>query len=83
MSKPSEENWKFYRRIDVSVIIQIVLLAGLIISSWVNLQSQLDVLQRDVNQLLQCNREFKQKLETLSGKNIVIEYRLKTLELAE
>jgi len=76
----NQRNWQFNRQINVSVIIQLVFLASLIVGSWVNLQRQLDLLQRDVTMLLQCQKDFTQKIETLSAKNISYEYRLQALE---
>jgi hypothetical protein len=48
--------------------------------SWVNLQRQLDLLQRDVTMLLQCQKNFEQKLESLWSQSISYEYRLRALE---
>lgn len=72
--------WQFNRQINLSVLVQLVLLAALIVGSWVNLQSQLDLLQRDVTMLLQCQKNFEQKLESLSAKSISYEYRLQAIE---
>ena len=36
--------WQLERRVSVSVILQLVTLAGLILGSWVNLQRQLDLI---------------------------------------
>ena len=66
--------------VNVSVLVQLVFLASLIVGSWVNLQRQLDLLQRDVTMLLQCHKDFTLKLETLSAKSISYEYRLRALE---
>jgi hypothetical protein len=55
-------------------------LASLIVGSWVNLQRQLDLLQRDVNMLLDGQKEFEQKLELLWSKSISHEYRLRIVE---
>jgi hypothetical protein len=62
------------------VIVQLVLLASLIVGSWVNLQRQLDLLQRDVSTLLQSQNTLKQKLESLWTKSISYEYRLQAIE---
>jgi hypothetical protein len=62
------------------VLIQLVFLASLIVGSWVNLQRQLDLLQRDVTYLCQCQKDFEQKLESLSAKSISYEYRLRAIE---
>jgi flagellar biosynthesis chaperone FliJ len=48
--------------------------------SWVNLQRQLDLLQRDVTSLLESQRRATEKVETLQEKVISHEFRLKQLE---
>ncbi|MCJ7776714.1 MAG: hypothetical protein MUP16_00120 [Sedimentisphaerales bacterium] len=78
--KRNNRSWQFNRQINVSVLIQLVFLASLIVGSWVNLQRQLDLLQRDVTMLLQCQKDFTVKLETLSAKSISYDYRLRSLE---
>ncbi len=80
MPENNSRSWQFSRQINVSVLIQLALLAGLIIGSYVNLQRQLDLLQHDVTMLLQCQRSFEQKLELLSEKSVSYEYRLRALE---
>jgi hypothetical protein len=79
-SHPISENWRLNRQVNVSMLIQLALLASLIVGSWVNLQRQLDLLQHDVTMLLACQKNFEQKLETLSAKSISYEYRLQALE---
>ncbi|MFA5422700.1 MAG: hypothetical protein WC374_02460 [Phycisphaerae bacterium] len=68
------------RQINLSTLVQLVLLAGLILTSWVNLQRQLDLLQHDVTQLLNCQKELQSKFETLSERSISYEYRLQAME---
>jgi hypothetical protein len=82
MSDDSQDSksWQFNRQINISVLVQLVLLASLILGSWVNLQRQLDLLQRDVGMLLQCQKNFEQKLESLWSKSISYEYRLRAIE---
>jgi len=80
MPENNSRSWQFSRQINVSVLIQLALLAGLIIGSYVNLQRQLDLLQHDVTMLLQCQRSFEQRLELLSEKSVSYEYRLRALE---
>lgn len=65
MTPRDSKTWRLNRQINLSVIVQLVLLASLIVGSWVNLQRQLDLLQRDVNMLLQSQETLQQKLETL------------------
>ena len=80
MTEVNSKSWQFNRQINVSVLVQLVFLASLIVGSWVNLQRQLDLLRRDVGMLLQCQQNFEQKLESLWSKSISYEYRLRALE---
>ena len=72
--------WRFSRQITVSVVIELVLLASLIIGSWVNLQRQLDILQHDVELLLRSQKQFQEKLESVQLKCVSHEYRLQNVE---
>ena len=76
----NQRTWQFNRQINVSVLIQLVFLASLIVGSWINLQRQLDLLQHDVAMLLQCQKEFQLKLESLTAETISHEYRLRAIE---
>ena len=75
-----QERWRFERRVNVSALVQLITLAGLIVGSWANLQRQLDAVQRDVQQLLAAQEKFCAKLESLQEKSISHEYRLQTAE---
>jgi hypothetical protein len=80
MTPRKTKSWRLNRQINLSVIVQLVLLASLIVGSWLNLQRQLDLLQRDVSMLLQSQNSIDQKLESLWTKSISHEYRLQTIE---
>lgn len=80
MAENNSKTWRFNRQINVSVLVQLLLLAALIVGSWVNLQRQLDLLQHDVTALLQCQKDFQLKLESLSERSISYEYRLRAIE---
>jgi hypothetical protein len=85
MSDTKNQNqraWRFDRRVNLSVLIQLAFLASLIVGSWLNLQSQLDLLQHDVSILLQSQKSFEQKLELLSAKSISYEFRIQAIEKA-
>jgi len=86
MSRVIQENtagWRIDRRVNLSVLLQLMVIASLILGSWVNLQRQLDLLQHDVTILLQSQKEFQQKLESLSERSLSCEYRLRALEKAD
>ena len=72
--------WRLQRQVSVSVLVQLVTLAGLIVGSWVNLQRQLDLVSHDVKQLLDAQEKFCDKLETLQERTIAHEYRLRQVE---
>jgi hypothetical protein len=80
MIKENSKRWQFDTQINLSVLIQLILLTSLIVGSWVNLQRQLDLLQRDVTMLIESNASFCQKFETLLTRSIEHEYRLQSLE---
>jgi chromosome segregation ATPase len=80
MTPGNSKSWRLNRQINLSVIVQLVLLASLIVGSWVNLQRQLDLLQRDVSMLLQSQNSLQQKLDSLWTKSISYEYRLQAIE---
>lgn len=80
MTPGNSKSWRLNRQVNLSVIIQLVLLASLIVGSWVNLERQLDLLQRDVSMLLQSQNSIEQKLESLWTKSISHEYRLLAVE---
>ena len=80
MANAKPANWRFDRRINLSVLLQVMVLASLILGSWVNLQRELDLLQHQVTMLLQSQQEFQQRLESLSERSLAYEYRLQALE---
>ena len=76
----NNKSWKLNRQVNVSVLIQLVLLASLIVGSWVNLQRQLDMLQKDVTILLDNQNKFERRIESLQAKSIAFEYRIRAIE---
>ena len=80
MAKTKDTGWRLNRQVNISVLVQLLFLASLIVGSWVNLQRQLDLLQHDVSMLLESNRKFQENLEKLSVKSVAMDYRLKSVE---
>jgi len=76
----SNNRWRLQRQVSLSVLVQLITLAGLILGSWVNLQRQLDLVSHDVKQLLTAQEKLCDKLETLQERTIAQEYRLRTIE---
>jgi len=82
MAKENSQSWQFNRQVNLSVLVQLLFLASLIVGSWVNLQRQLDLLQHDMTYLCQCQKNFEQRVELLSTKSVSYEYRLRAIEKA-
>jgi septal ring factor EnvC (AmiA/AmiB activator) len=80
MTRGNGKIWRLNRTVNPSVLVQLAFLASLIVGSWVNLQRQLDSLQRDVTSLLESQKRSADKVEALQEKVISHEFRLKHLE---
>ena len=80
MTPAPSKSWRLNRQINLSVIVQLMLLASLIMGSWLNLQRQLDLLQRDMTMLLESHDRFQEKLESLWTQSLSHEYRLQAIE---
>jgi hypothetical protein len=83
MADENGSRWQLNRQVNVSVLVQLVFLAALIVGSWVTLQRQLDLLQRGVTQLIESQKLSQQKLESLTEKSISFDYRLRAVEKEE
>ena len=75
-----DNRWRLNRQVNLSVLIQLLFLASLIVGTWVNLQNRLSLLQRDVNMLIESNKHFQNRLEVLTERTFASEYRIKVLE---
>ncbi len=80
MGESNSRGWHFHKQINLSVLVQLVFLASLIIGSWVNLQRQLDLLAKDVAVLIESQKDIKCKIEQLTEKSISYDYRLRAVE---
>jgi len=81
MSKDIGHNrWVVNRQVNLSVFIQLLLLASLIVGTWVNLQNRLAVLQHDVDMMIDSNKCFQKKLDSLAEHMVACEYRIRAME---
>jgi hypothetical protein len=80
MTRERTTRWRLDRRVSLSVLLQLVVLASMILGSWLNLQRQIDSVQHDVTTLLTSQKESQQKLERLSERSLSHEYRLQVIE---
>ena len=78
--RTENSKWHFSRQVNLSAAVQIVLLASLIIGTWVNLQRQLCLLQHDIGLLIATQQKFQDKIESLNNVCISYEYRLRAVE---
>jgi len=83
MAEGNSKVWRVNRQVSASVFIQLIFLASLIVGSWLNLQRQLDLLQHDVRLILDTQKAFGDKFESLQEKVVAHEYRLRAVEKAE
>jgi hypothetical protein len=79
----NNNGWHLNRQVNLGVIVQLVLLASLIVGSWVNLQRQLDIVQHDINLILQTQQNWQNKLDGLNERCVSYEYRLRAIEKKE
>ena len=68
------------RRIRVSLILQLVAPAALILGSWINLQRQLDLVAHDVKLLLNKQEKFASRLDVLQEKILSHDFQLRALQ---
>ena len=80
MSSGNSKRWRFDRHVNLSIIVELLLLVSLIVGSWVNLQGRLGFLQRDVEMLIKQQKEFCSKVDGLNEKCISFEYRIRSVE---
>ncbi len=80
MAENKNGGWRIDRRLGISTVVQLVLLAGLIIGSWVNLQRQLALLQRDVAELVETCKGSDEQIEDVKNRYMSHEYRIRVIE---
>ncbi len=78
-----KNKWNFNRQLNLSVLVQLIFLASLIIGTWVNIQRQLCLVQHDIERLIESHKTFQQKFEILNNMCIGYEYRLRALETSQ
>ncbi len=79
-SNSNTMRWQLNRKINLTVFVQLIFLATLIVGTWVNLQRQLCIVQHDIGLLIQAQEKSQKKLEEVTEKTISHEYRLRSVE---
>ena len=76
----AENKWRVNKQVNLSVVVQLVFLASLIIGTWVNLQRQLCLLRADMDRLIKCQERFSRRIDSLNEQSIGFEYRIRSVE---
>jgi hypothetical protein len=76
----SENSWQFKKEVNLSMVIQLCLMASLVVGSWLNLERRIDALQHDVETLLKGQERFAGKVDELGTQGVRHEYRLEVIE---
>ncbi len=72
--------WQFKKEVNLSMVLQLCLMASLVIGSWLNLERRIDALQHDVEMLLKGQDRFSGRVEELSAASARTQYRLEAIE---
>ena len=80
MYNSNNEKWHINKQINISTIIQIILLASLILGSWLNIQYQLNTLENDISQILKGQKCFAEKVENLSSDVFANKYEIRIIK---
>ena len=76
----NENTWQFKKEVNLSMMIQLCLMASLVVGSWLNLERRIDALQYDVETLLKGQERFAGKVDELGTVSVRHEYRLEVIE---
>lgn len=83
MQTTKDFRWRLDRQVNLSMLIQLVLLASLILGQWMDTQRRLDRVSYDVARLGEQLEQFGRRLDGVSEKTIASEVRLSVLESKE
>jgi hypothetical protein len=72
--------WKFRKEVNLSMVVQLCLMASLVAGSWFNLERRIAMLQHDVDALLKGQERFTSRVEQLSADAVRHEYKLEIIE---
>jgi hypothetical protein len=80
MRSTKDNRWRFDRQLNLTMLVQLALLASLILGQWMDTQRRLDRVSYDVAKLSERVSRFGERLDGVSEKTIRHEVRLSTLE---
>ena len=83
MQTTKDFRWRLDRQVNLSMLIQLVLLASLILGQWMDTQRRLDRVSYDVTRLGEQLEQFGRRLDGVNEKTLAHEVRLSVLETRE
>ena len=80
MSTANHSRWQMNRQVNVSMVVQVVLLASLIVGNWVDGQRRMDRLSYDMTRVIDQVRQIGERMDSVNERTISHEYRLRAVE---
>jgi hypothetical protein len=75
-----EFRWRMSRQVNVSMVVQVALLASLIVGNWVDGQRRMDRLGYDMTRVIEQVRQIGERMDGVNERTISHEYRLRAVE---
>ncbi len=75
-------SWQFRREITLGAVVQLIVLAGMVIAGWSNLQKELALIRRELTLLSERSIQIQQHMEKLDTQCREQEYRIRMIEKA-
>jgi len=80
MSAANHSRWQMSRQVNVSMVVQVALLASLIVGNWVDGQRRMDRLSYDMTRVIDQVRQIGERMDSVNERTISHEYRLRAVE---
>lgn len=72
--------WRFRREVTFAAVVHLVVLLGMVMAGWANLQKELALIRQELTRLNTDSARLQQDVSVLSTARAEHDYRLKTLE---
>ncbi|MBN2210478.1 MAG: hypothetical protein JW709_03700 [Sedimentisphaerales bacterium] len=83
MEKSREKDqgsWRLRREVTLGALVHLLVLVGMVLAAWVNLQKELALIRYELNRLNACHQQVQQQVASLAVAQGQQEFRLKVLE---
>jgi hypothetical protein len=80
MRSAKDYRWRMSRQVNVSMVVQVALLASLIVGNWVDGQRRMDRLGYDMTRVIEQVRQISERMDSVNERTISHEYRLRAVE---